>query len=69
MRGKPHEEAMEFDKESILEAIRKRGGDDQKAAEELPDKVDHEQHGDLLKRFGIDDPGELAKSVQGRIGL
>ena len=60
---------MEFDKETILEEIRKRGGVDQKAAEELPDKVDHDQHGDLLKRFGIDDPGELANSVQGRLGL
>jgi hypothetical protein len=60
---------MEFDKDTILEEIKKRGGDHQKAAQELPDKVDHEQHGDLLKRFGIDDPGELAKSVEGRLGL
>jgi hypothetical protein len=60
---------MEFDKETILEEIRKRGGDHRKAADELPDKVDHEQHGDLLKKFGIDDPSELAKSAEGRLGL
>jgi len=60
---------MEFDKETIFEEIRKRVGDHQKAAEELPDEVDHEQHSDLLKRFGIDDPSELANSVQGRLGL
>ena len=40
---------MEFDKQTILDEIRKRGGDDQKAADELPDKVDHEQHAELLK--------------------
>jgi hypothetical protein len=60
---------MEFDKDMILEEIKKRGGDHQKAAEELPDKVDHEQHSDMLKRFGIDDPDDLAKSVGGRLGL
>jgi hypothetical protein len=59
---------MELDKDTILEEIRKRGGDHQKAAQELPDKVDHEQHGDLLKKFGVD-PSDLAKSVEGRLGL
>ena len=59
---------MEFDKEPVLEEIEKRGGDRQKAAEELPDKVDHEQHGDLLKRFGVE-PDDLVESVEGRLGL
>ena len=40
---------MEFDKQTILEEIQKRGGDHEKAADELPDKVDHERHADLLK--------------------
>jgi hypothetical protein len=59
---------VEFDKQTILEEIRKRGGDHQKAAEELPDKVDHEQHSDLLRRFGVE-PDDIVKSVGGRLGL
>ena len=39
---------MEFDKQTILEEIQKRGGDHQKAADELPERVDHEQHANLL---------------------
>jgi hypothetical protein len=52
-----------FPANSHLE-IRKRGGDHQRAAEELPDKVDH----DLLKKFGVDS-SDLAKSVEGWLGL
>ena len=52
----------------MLEEIQKRGGDHQKAAEELPDKVDHEQHGDLLKKLGVE-PDDLMKSAGGRLGL
>jgi len=59
---------MEFDKQTILEEIQKRGGDHQKAAQELPDKVDHEEHVDLLKKFGVE-PDDIAKSVGGRLGL
>jgi hypothetical protein len=51
---------MEFDKDTILKEIRKRGGDHQKAAQELPDKIDHEQHGDLLKKFGV--PGRWCQA-------
>lgn len=32
----------------------------QKALDELPEKVDHEQHAALLEKFGID-PGKLAE--------
>jgi hypothetical protein len=51
---------MHFDKQQIVNLLRERG-DHAKATEaeqELPDKVDHEQHGDLLSRFGVD-PQEL----------
>jgi hypothetical protein len=51
---------MEIDKQQIVALLRDRG-DDAKATEadqELPDTVDHEQHGDLLSRFGVD-PQEL----------
>ena len=59
---------MEFDKKTILEEIQKRGGDHQKAADELPEKVDHEEHADLLKKFGVE-PDDIAKSVGGRLGF
>jgi hypothetical protein len=59
---------VEFDKQTILDEIQKRGGDHEKAAEELPDKVDHEQHSDLLKKFGVD-PDDIMKSAGGRLGL
>jgi hypothetical protein len=56
---------MEIDKQQIVRLLRERG-DHAKATEaeqELPDKVDHEQHGDLLSRFGVDPkelPGRIA---------
>jgi hypothetical protein len=59
---------MEFDKQTILDEIKKRGGDHQKAADELPDKVDHEQHADMLKKFGVN-PDDLIHSVGGKLGL
>ncbi len=51
---------MQVDKQQIVDLLRQRG-DHAKATEaeqELPDKVDHEQHQDLLQRFGVD-PQEL----------
>lgn len=51
---------MEIPKEMIINLIRERLGGD-KAAEaegELPEKVDTEQHSDLLSKFGVD-PQEL----------
>jgi len=59
---------VEFDKQTVLDEIQKRGGDHQKAAEKLPDKVDREQHSDLLKKFGVD-PDDIMKSAGGRLGL
>ena len=52
---------MQLDKEFILDELRKQGKNEhvQKAIEELPDKIDHEQHAALLEKFGID-PGKLA---------
>ncbi|HEY8628770.1 MAG TPA: hypothetical protein VIL56_10675 [Gaiellaceae bacterium] len=42
--------------------MRKQGKNEhvEKALEELPDKIDHEQHAQMLERFGID-PGHLAQ--------
>lgn len=51
---------MQIPKQQILSMIESRmgAGQAQAAANELPDQVDHEQHADLLSKFGID-PKEL----------
>ena len=65
---------MEIPKEAILNLIRERLGGDkaQEADRELPDKVDTEQHSDLLSKFGID-PQELLGGglggIAGKLGL
>lgn len=57
---------MKIDKEMILNLLRSRGGPD-KAAQaqgELPDQVDTEEHGGLLKKFGVD-PADLGGKLGG----
>ena len=46
---------MKIDRELVLDELRKQGQSDkvQKALDELPAKVDHEQHAALLEKFGI----------------
>jgi len=46
----------------VFHELRKQGKNEhvEKALEELPDKIDHEQHAQMLERFGID-PGHLAQ--------
>jgi hypothetical protein len=60
---------MEIPKDNILELLRERGEHDKadQADKELPDQVDHEQHSDLLQKYGID-PKELAGKLPGGIG-
>ena len=61
---------MEIPKDQILSLLRDRG-DNQKAEQaeqELPDKVDPEQHSDLLQKLGIN-PGELLGGLGGKLGL
>jgi hypothetical protein len=62
------EGTLEFDKQRVLEEIQKRSGDHQNAADELPEQVDPAQHGDLLRKFGVD-PDDLIKSAGDRFGL
>ena len=65
---------MEIPKEAIINLIRERLGGDKaaQADQELPDRVDHEQHSDLLAKFGID-PQELLSGglggIAGKLGL
>jgi F0F1-type ATP synthase membrane subunit b/b' len=53
---------MQLDKQFVLDELRKAGKSEQvqKAEQELPEKIDHEVHSDLLAKFGID-PGKLAE--------
>lgn len=57
---------IEIPKEKIIELLRERGEHDkaEKAQEQLPDKVDHEEHAGLLAEHGID-----PKDLLGKIGL
>lgn len=57
---------MQLDKSFVLDELRKEGSSEQvqKAIQELPEKIDHEQHAALLEKFGLD-PGKLAeKAIQ-----
>jgi hypothetical protein len=60
---------MEIPKDKIVQLLRERGQDDRadQADSELPDQVDHQQHADLLSKFGID-PQELAGKLPGGLG-
>ena len=60
---------MEIPKEKILDFLRSRGDDDkaQQADQELPDKVDTDQHRDVLERLGIN-PEELLSKLPGGLG-
>jgi hypothetical protein len=51
---------MQIDKQEIVDMLRERGDHDKatEAEQELPEQVDHEEHQDVLGRFGVD-PQEL----------
>lgn len=55
---------MQLDKQFVIDELRKQGQSQQiqKALDELPAKIDHEQHAALLKKFGLD-PGRLAENA------
>jgi len=56
---------VELDKQDVIDLLRKEGKNEQvqKAIQELPDKIDHEQHAEMLQqKFGID-PGKLAEKA------
>jgi hypothetical protein len=61
---------MEIPKDQILQLLRDRGDHDkaQNADQQLPDKVDPEQHSDLLGKLGIN-PSELLGGIGGKFGL
>jgi hypothetical protein len=51
---------MQIPKDQIINLLRERGSGDQasQADAQLPDQVDHEEHGGLLQQLGLD-PNEL----------
>jgi hypothetical protein len=53
---------VQLDKQFVLDELKKEGKNEhvQKALQELPDRIDHEVHSDLLTKFGLD-PGKLAQ--------
>ena len=57
---------MEIPKDKILQLLRERGEHDKadQAEQELPDRVDHEEHASLLEKYGID-----PKELMGKIGF
>jgi hypothetical protein len=48
-------EIMQFDKQTVIDLIQQQMGSQhaEQAAQQLPDQVDHEQHADLLQKFGV----------------
>ncbi|MDX6492396.1 MAG: hypothetical protein QOH02_331 [Gaiellaceae bacterium] len=60
-------DVLKLDKDFVIQELRKQGKNEhvQKALQELPDKIDHEQHAQILEKFGID-PGHLAQKFAER---
>jgi hypothetical protein len=60
---------MEIDKNQILDMLKNAGKHDdaKNAAQELPEKVDTDQHADLLQKFGVN-PQDLIGKLGGMFG-
>jgi hypothetical protein len=56
---------MQIDKQEIVNLLRERGEHDKasQAEQQLPDKVHHEQHKDLLDQIGVE-PQELLSKLK-----
>jgi len=54
---------VQIDKQQIIQMLREQGDHDkaQKAEQELPDKVDPEEHKNLLQQFGINPQDLISK--------
>ena len=55
---------MEIPKEKVVEFLREQGHSEkaQQLEQELPEKVDHELHSDILEKHGVN-PAELASKI------
>jgi hypothetical protein len=58
---------MHLDKQFVLDELRKEGSSEQvqHALDQLPEKIDHEQHAEMLMKLGLD-PGKLAEKAAQR---
>lgn len=58
---------MHLDKQFVLDELKKEAQSEkvQRALDELPDKIDHEQHAALLTKLGLD-PGKLVQKAAER---
>jgi hypothetical protein len=58
---------MQIDKSFVIDHLREAGENEkvQHALDKLPEKIDHEQHAELLKKVGVD-PGELVEKAAKR---
>jgi DNA polymerase/3'-5' exonuclease PolX len=58
---------MQLDKQFVLDELKKAGQSQrvEQAIQELPEKIDHDQHAQLLEKFGLD-PGKLAAKAAER---
>ncbi|MHA7210321.1 hypothetical protein [Arthrobacter sp. MDT1-65] len=61
---------MQIDTSQIIDLLKSQGRPDQadQARSELPDRVDPEQHSDLLAKFGIN-PKDLLGNIPGLGGF
>ena len=63
---------MQIDKDQIIQLLKDKGNSAQadQAQGQLPDKVDTDQHSDLLAKLGIDS-SELSsiQGIAGKLGL
>ena len=61
------EGSMQLDRQFVLDELRKAGRNQhvEQALQELPEKIDHDQHAQLLEKFGLD-PGKLAEKAAQR---
>ncbi len=58
---------MHMNKQFVLDELRKEGQNEkvQQAIQQLPEKIDHEQHAAELEKLGLD-PGKLAAKAAER---
>jgi hypothetical protein len=61
---------MQFDKSQILDLLRSQGDQEkaQQAKQELPDKVDTDQHAGLLEKLGLNPKELITKLAGGGLG-
>jgi hypothetical protein len=61
---------MEIPKQQILELLQQQGKGDQvgQADQELPERVDTDQHAGILEKYGLDPAEILSKLGGGGIG-